>query len=98
MTRKELVTALRDRLSEGEKSEALAGLSRRDLALLIDLTFETIGGAIAADGRFSQPGFGTFSAKTVPPRPGRNPRTGEAIMIGERRSITFRASDHLKGL
>ncbi len=98
MTRKELVTALRDRLSEGEPSPALAQLSRRDLAALIDLTFETIGEAIAADGRFSQPGFGTFTAKTSPPRPGRNPRTGEAIMIDERRSIAFRPSDRLKAL
>lgn len=98
MTRKELVTALRDRLSEGEQSPALARLSRQELAALIDLTFETIGEAIAADGRFSQPGFGTFSAKTIPPRPGRNPRTGEAIMVGERRSIVFRPSDRLKAL
>ena len=98
MTRKELVTALRDRLSEGEQGEALAGLSRHDLALLVDLTFETIAEAIAADGRFSQPGFGTFSAKTMPPRPGLNPRTGEAMMVGERRAISFRASDRLKGL
>jgi len=99
MTRKELVTALRDRLAEeAEETPQLAHLSRRDLAALVDLTFETISGAIAADGRFSHPGFGTFTAKTIPPRPGRNPRTGEAIMVGERRSIAFRPSDRLKSL
>ena len=30
------------------------------------------------------------------PRPGRNPRTGEAIPIGERRVATFHASAKLK--
>ncbi|MCB9703561.1 MAG: HU family DNA-binding protein [Myxococcales bacterium] len=96
MTRKELVTALRDRLSEGEFGPELALLSKRDLGVLIDLTFETISEAIVADGRFSHPGFGTFSAKTTPPRPGRNPRTGEALIVPERRQITFKASERLR--
>jgi DNA-binding protein HU-beta len=98
MTRKELVTALRDRIAEGAFGPELALLRRSDVATLLDLTFETIGEAIAADGRLSLPGFGTFTAKTIPARPGRNPRTGEAIMIAEQRSIAFKPSDRLKGM
>lgn len=96
MTRKELVTALRDRIADGEFGPQLALLRGSDIAAFIDLTFATIGEAIAADGRFSLPGFGTFTAKTNPARPGRNPRTGEAIMIDEQRTIAFKASDRLK--
>jgi len=33
-----------------------------------------------------------------PQRPGRNPKTGEAIPIAARRVVTFHASQKLKGL
>jgi integration host factor subunit alpha len=41
-------------------------------------------------------GFGNFQIRVKAPRPGRNPRTGEAIPIGERRVATFHASAKLK--
>ena len=41
-------------------------------------------------------GFGNFQIRTKAPRPGRNPRTGEIIPIGERRVVTFHASSKLK--
>ena len=41
-------------------------------------------------------GFGNFQIRTKAPRPGRNPRTGEAIPIKARRVVTFHASTKLK--
>ena len=41
-------------------------------------------------------GFGNFQIRTKAPRPGRNPRTGEAIPIKARRVVTFHASSKLK--
>ena len=41
-------------------------------------------------------GFGNFQSRTKAPRPGRNPRTGEAIPIKARRVVTFHASSKLK--
>ena len=40
--------------------------------------------------------FGNFSVRSKASRPGRNPRTGEAIMIAPRRVVIFRASSQLK--
>jgi integration host factor subunit alpha len=40
--------------------------------------------------------FGNFQIRTKAPRPGRNPRTGEAIPIKARRVVTFHASLKLK--
>jgi DNA-binding protein HU-beta len=37
-------------------------------------------------------GFGTFEMKTRPARLGRNPRTGEAVEIPARSTLTFRAA------
>lgn len=41
-------------------------------------------------------GFGTFSAKKLPARTGRNPRTGEAIKIAEKRTPKFVPTKALK--
>jgi integration host factor subunit alpha len=41
-------------------------------------------------------GFGNFEARRKRPRKGRNPQTGEGIVLAERRVVTFRPSDLLK--
>ena len=43
-------------------------------------------------------GFGNFNIRRKAPRPGRNPRTGEAIPIKARHVVTFHASHKLKGV
>ena len=43
-------------------------------------------------------GFGNFNIRRKKPRPGRNPRTGEAIPIKARDVVTFHASHKLKGV
>jgi integration host factor subunit alpha len=40
--------------------------------------------------------YGKWTVRSKRPRKGRNPRTGEAVMIAARRAVTFRASPHLK--
>lgn len=42
------------------------------------------------------PGFGTFKGKTRPARTGRNPTTGEAIAVAEKKVLTFKPSTALK--
>jgi integration host factor subunit alpha len=41
-------------------------------------------------------GFGNFELRDKPQRPGRNPKTGEAIPITARRVVTFHPSQKLK--
>ena len=43
-------------------------------------------------------GFGNFQLRDKPQRPGRNPKTGEAIPISARRVVTFHASQKLKAM
>jgi integration host factor subunit alpha len=37
-------------------------------------------------------GFGNFNIRTKPPRKGRNPKTGEEMVISGRRVVTFKPS------
>jgi len=42
-------------------------------------------------------GFGKFCVKEKRRRRGRNPQTGEDLMLGERRVVVFRCSRRLRG-
>lgn len=72
------------------------GLNKRESADVVDAFFAAISEALVAGGDVKLPGFGNFEVKHKTARPGRNPRTGEEVMIPARRVVTFRASQILK--
>ena len=72
-------------------------LSKRQTGDIINTIFETVGNAIATEGRFSYPGFGTFTVRERAARMGRNPRSGEKIKIAASKTVKFKAAPHLKG-
>ena len=41
-------------------------------------------------------GFGNFVIREKTPRPGRNPKTGDEVMISARKVVTFKAGPKLK--
>ena len=72
------------------------GLNKRESKEMIDAFFELISGCLIEGKDVKISGFGNFQIRTKAPRPGRNPRTGEAIPIGSRRVVTFHASHKLR--
>jgi len=71
-------------------------LGRRRATAIVDTLFETVKGALARgeDVRISR--FGKFQVKFKWARRGRNPQTGEMIILKSRRIVTFRPSPKLK--
>lgn len=72
------------------------GLNKRESKDMIDGFFDLISKKLVAGEDVKISGFGNFQIRTKAPRPGRNPRTGEAIPIQGRRVVTFHASQKLK--
>ena len=72
------------------------GLNKRESKEMIDAFFELISERLVEGKDVKISGFGNFQIRTKAPRPGRNPRTGEAIPIKARRVVTFHASHKLK--
>lgn len=72
------------------------GLNKRESKDMVDAFFDLIAARLieGVDVRIS--GFGNFEIRTKAPRPGRNPRTGEAIPIDARRVVVFHPSLKLK--
>jgi integration host factor subunit alpha len=72
------------------------GLNKRESKDMLDAFFDLISDSLVEGKDVKISGFGNFQIRTKAPRPGRNPRTGEAIPIQARRVVTFHASHKLK--
>lgn len=74
------------------------GLNKRESKDMVEAFFEIIHGTLVVGNDVKMSGFGNFNIRRKAPRPGRNPRTGEAIPIKARNVVTFHASHKLKGV
>ena len=88
-------------LTKAELSELLferLGLNKRESKDMVEAFFEIVGEELVTGEDVKLSGFGNFAIRRKAPRPGRNPRTGEAIPIKARNVVTFHASQKLKAL
>ena len=88
-------------LTKAELAEMLfnrVGLNKREAKDMVETFFEEIRDALERGDTVKLSGFGNFQLRDKPQRPGRNPKTGEAIPISARRVVTFHASQKLKAL
>jgi len=88
-------------LTKAELAELLfeqVGLNKREAKDMVETFFEEIRNALERGEAVKLSGFGNFQLRDKPQRPGRNPKTGEAIPITARRVVTFHASQKLKGM
>ena len=88
-------------LTKAELAELLferLGLNKRESKDMVEPFFDLIHATLVSGDDVKMSGFGNFNIRRKAPRPGRNPRTGEAIPIKARNVVTFHASHKLKGV
>jgi integration host factor subunit alpha len=88
-------------LTKAELAELLferLGLNKRESKDMVEAFFQLIHATLLEGDDVKLSGFGNFNIRRKAPRPGRNPRTGEAIPIKARNVVTFHASHKLKGV
>jgi integration host factor subunit alpha len=71
-------------------------LPRKEVAEIVDSTFELIREQLAKGDDVKLPGFGNFLIREKNQRIGRNPKTGKEIMITARKVVTFKPSTILR--
>ncbi len=71
-------------------------IQKTDSSALIESLLETIKEALESGEDVMITGFGKFSVKNKGERRGRNPKTGEDILIEPRKVVTFSCSGKLK--
>ncbi|MDU9049244.1 MAG: integration host factor subunit alpha [Candidatus Electrothrix sp. Rat3] len=88
VTRKELAVAINKELD----------LSQRNSAELVDTIFASMKETLVGGESLKLVQFGTLTVRDKSPRRGRNPRTGESMMITKRKMVSFRPSKRLREL
>ena len=88
------MTVTRADLTEAVYQEV--GLSRNESAQLVESVLEEIASTLAKGDSVKLSSLGTFSVRDKAERIGRNPKTGEEVLILPRRVLVFRASHVLK--
>jgi len=88
LTKAEIVEEINERL----------GLTKKDIARVIDMFFEIVKKGLKNDEHIELRGFGTFEVKTREEREARNPKTGESVTVPKRKVPYFRPGKELKGI
>ena len=72
------------------------GFSKKEASDLVESIFEIIKDHLEHGEKVKISGFGNFVVNQKRPRKGRNPQTGDEIMISGRRVLTFKSSHVLR--
>jgi integration host factor subunit beta len=87
MTRSDLVDQLAEQFSQ---------LGHKDTEFAVKAMLDAMSEALARGHRIEIRGFGSFCINRRPPRKGRNPRSGEQVMIPERLVPHFKPGKALR--
>jgi integration host factor subunit alpha len=72
------------------------GIPKKDCPRLVESLFDIIKSEFEKGNHVNISGFGKWSIKAKKRRRGRNPQTGEAMMVAARRVVTFKPSTVLR--
>ena len=75
-----------------------AGLSKKDAEAAVKAFTDVVAEALKAVDKIQLVGFGTFEVSERAAREGRNPRTGETMVIEASKTPKFKAGKALKDL
>ena len=88
MTKADLVERVHDNI----------GFPKKEAAEIVDCVFEVIKTALEDGEKIKISGFGNFVVRHKNARKGRNPQTGQEILLEARKVLTFKPSLVLKNI
>lgn len=87
-------------MTKSELIERLAAqfpqLVAKDAELAVKMILDAMADALAAGDRIEIRGFGSFGLNYRPPRTGRNPKSGERVLVPEKHVPHFKAGKELR--
>ncbi len=87
MTKSELIERLSDRFPQ---------LGAKDSDFAVKVILDEMAACLARGQRIEIRGFGSFGLNYRPPRVGRNPKSGEKVMVPEKYVPHFKAGKELR--
>ena len=86
-------------LTKAEVAEHLfekVGLSKRDAKDMVEVFFEEIRETLESGEQVKLSGFGNFDLRVKSERPGRNPKTGESVLLPGKHVPHFKPGKELR--
>ena len=71
-------------------------LNKRESELIVNTIFDSIGGELMQGGRVEIRGFGSFTIRSRDAREARNPKSGDVVMIPEKKTPFFKTGKDLR--
>ena len=87
MTKSELIAQLAERIPQ---------LVAKDADYAVKMILDAMTDALARGDRIEIRGFGSFALNYRPPRTGRNPKSGEKVLVPEKYVPHFKAGKELR--
>ena len=75
---------------------ATLSVDKQKAAQIVEDYIQIIKDALAKEGKVMLSGFGSYEVKYKPPRRGRNPQTGDSIILRARKVVKFKPSQLLR--
>ena len=73
-----------------------AQITKKEADAAVNAALNAIMEGLAKEGKVVIPGFGSFEVRNRTAREGRNPRTGEKVMIAAKRAPAFKPGKAMK--
>lgn len=81
-----------------EKIHRETGLTHKESMEMLEEVLDIIKGALQSGNELKIPRFGVFEVKAKRARKGRNPQTGESMILDARRVVTFKPSSLIRDM
>ena len=98
MTISDLITRLAEKFASlnGYSSSDITELGHKDCELCVRTILNSMISALSKGNRIEVRGFGTFAVNVRPERLGRNPKTGESVLVPEKKVLHFKCGKDLR--
>jgi len=99
LTRSDLINRLVEKFSlfnSNDSSGNFTSFEAKDCEVCVRTILEEMVNSLSRGNRVEIRGFGTFAVNIRPARLGRNPKTGEKVMVPEKRVPHFKCGKELR--
>ena len=77
-------------------AQNIEGITKKGAEEIVQTVLDYVSNTLASGEKLSIVGFGTFDVSERKAREGRNPKTGEKMMIAASKNVRFKAGKQLK--
>jgi integration host factor subunit beta len=98
LTKSDLIIRLAEKFQNlgASQSSDISVLGHKDCEMCVRTILNSMISALSQGSRIEVRGFGTFAVSVRPERMGRNPKTGESVLVPKKKVLHFKCGKDLR--